>query len=748
VPVDEPGAVITFEVETEEPLEIEVTLHRDFQLEWPAAIGGTYANWDAKLNAFTFGEESRKFAAVVGSPTAHDAHLEYEANYSSAHEDSFRLGATQKGRETRVVAVAGSIHGASEAAATFQKLVSSYRELETQTAAYYADYLKKTVSVELPDAQLQEAYDWSRVSLLQGLVSNPTMGNGLVAGYRTSGESQRPGFAWFFGRDAFWSTLALNSEGDFATARTALAFVAQFQREDGKIPHEIAQGASFVNWFKDYPYGFASADATPLYIIAMHDYVAASGDVEFAKANWDHLWRAYQFLNSTYADGFPKNFGIGHGWVEGGPLLPVKSEFYQSGLAVEAKRGLSELAKLTGKDEDGKKLAAESEKERAALNTTYWSPDKNIFAFALDNQNKRVDEASVLATVPMWFGLVDEKNASVMISQLAGHEHMTDWGMRILSNKSAIYGGAGYHFGSVWPLFTGWAAVGEYRYHREAPAYANLRANALLALDGSPGHVTEVLSGDYYQTLSTGSPHQIWSAAMVISPILRGALGLNADAVHHILTFAPHVSGWPRFSIDNLRVGDVSLSLQYSKEMLAADAAFPGGIALDVNRTSGAGDCMIEFRPAISARTAVQKVELNGKAIPFRIEPHEADQHVVVQFPVKESKSVLHIWLKKDFAISPEWVSLPALGSPSRGLRILSETWSDSRDQLTLEVSGGAGMQYEIDLGGSSDEIKSVDGATFSPLLSRYKVEMPLNSSARYPHKKIEVHFATPRQNR
>src|SRR5262249_18468395 len=158
-------------------------------------------------------------------------------------------------------------------------------------------------------------------------------------------------------------------------------------------------------------------------------------------------------------------------------LLPVKSEFYQSGLAVEAKRALAEMAKLADKEDDAKKLAAESDKERAALNTTYWSPEKRIFAFALDNQNKQEEEKSVLATVRMWFGLVDEKNASAMITQLAGHEHMTDWGMRILSNKSPIYSGAGYHYGSVWPLFTGWAAVGEYRYHREQPAYANLRAN-------------------------------------------------------------------------------------------------------------------------------------------------------------------------------------------------------------------------------------------------------------------------------
>src|SRR5207244_3118121 len=85
------------------------------------------------------------------------------------------------------------------------------------------------------------------------------------------------------------------------------------------------------------------------------------------------------------------------------------------------------------------------------------------------------------------------------------------------SSKATRYDAGGYHYGSVWPLFTGWASVGEYRYHRALPAYSNLRANALLALDGSLGHVTEVLSGGYYQPLSTSSPPQMSSAAIVIS---------------------------------------------------------------------------------------------------------------------------------------------------------------------------------------------------------------------------------------
>src|SRR5256885_5800261 len=138
--------------------------------------------------------------------------------------------------------------------------------------------------------------------------------------------------------------------------------------------------------------------------------------------------------------------------------------------------------------------------------------------------------------------------------------------MRIISARDPKYNPGGYHFGSVWPLFTGWASVGEYRYHRALPAYSNLRANALLALDGSLGHVTEVLSGDYYQPVSTSSPHQIWSAAMVVSPLLRGMLGLSADAKAATLTFAPHLpADWNSLGINNVRVSENKLELTFTR---------------------------------------------------------------------------------------------------------------------------------------------------------------------------------------
>ena len=734
VPVNEAGAVILLDIETEQPLEVEAAFAGDFQLEWPAALGGTFVEWDVKQRAFVFGEEARKYAALVGSPTGADARLSYQTNYSASDQNSLRLGVTQKGKETKVLVIAASVTGRADAGKTYQRLLTSYADSVLESSDYYRAYLDKTVSLELPDLALQQAYDWARISTIQGKVNNPYLGTGLVAGYRTSGVGQRPGFAWFFGRDSLWTSFALNAEGDYSTTRTALDFISKYQREDGKVPHEISQSASLVPWFKDYPYAYVSADATPLFIIAMNDYAIQSGDVAFARDKWDNIWRAYQFLHSTYdAQGFAQNAGVGHGWIEGGPLLPVKNEYYQAGLAVEALRALSNLGRLVGKNDVSKQLAAEFEHSEPALDRAFWSPEMRSYAFALKPDNQRADEASVLTTVPMWFGLSDPNHADQTITQLSAEDHQTDWGMRIISQHSKVYDGSGYHFGSVWPLFTGWASVAEYRYHRAFPAYSNLRANALLGADGALGHFTEVLSGDYYQSFATSSPHQIWSAAMVISPILRGMFGLQTDAEKHQITLAPHVpSDWMSFAIRNVRTAGVGVDFQYRK---TADS-----LELETKRT-GTGDCWVEFSPAFSLRTQVVSVQMNGRPLPFKLQPNKNDQHLSLRFPVNGGPNNLVIRVKNDFGLAVS-NDLPALGSASRGLRVLSESWNASKTQLTVEVSGRAESRCELGVRNPS-QISSVEGAVLTKF-GKLEIQMPQGATDSYLQQKLVIHFARP----
>lgn len=732
IPANEAGAVIFLEIETEQPLDVEAVFTPDFELEWPAALGGTYVNWDVAKHAFVFGEETKKFAALVGSPTGGDEHVAYQTNYSFSSENSMRLGVVQKGKETRAIAIAASVNGLAEASNAYQHLFDSAAAAIQQSADYYRAYLDKTIGLELPDPALQQAYDWARISTIQGLVNNPYLGTGLVAGYRTSGVGQRPGFAWFFGRDSFWTSFALNSEGDYATARTAIEFISKYQRQDGKIPHEISQSAGLLPWFKDYPYPYVSADATPLFILAMNDYAVQSGDVDFVKEKWDNLWRAYEFMRSTYdQQGFAKNIGVGHGWVEGGPLLPVKNEYYQAGLAVQALEALSNLARLAGKDDVSKQLAGEFEHIKPALEEAFWSPEIKSFAFALKLDNQRYDEPSVLTTVPMWFGLPQPGHADETITRLAAPDQQTDWGMRIISNRSKVYDGSGYHYGSVWPLFTGWASVAEYRYHREFPAYTNLRSNALLGFDGSLGHFTEVLSGDYYQSFATSSPHQIWSAAMVISPILRGMFGLSTNAEKHQINLAPHVpADWTNFAIRNVQVDGDSVDVQYRKS--------PEEISLEMKR-SGTGECSLEFSPAFSLRSKVVSVVWNGKAVPFKMQPNSQDQHLLVRLALKEGTNNLVIRVKDDFGLTLT-NELPHLGSASRGLRIVDESWNGAKDRLTLDVSGLAGARYELGVWNSA-QISSVDGAVLNKF-GRLDIQMPNGASETYLNQSVVLHLS------
>jgi hypothetical protein len=332
----------------------------------------------------------------------------------------------------------------------------------------------------------------------------------------------------------------------------------------------------------------------------------------------------------------------------------------------------------------------------------------------------------------MWFGLADAAHAEEMITRLADADLETDWGMRIISSRSRFYDGSGYHFGAVWPLFTGWASVGEYRYHRELPAYFNLRANALMAVDGSLGHFAEVLSGDYYEGFSTSSPHQIWSAAMVVSPILRGLFGLEADAQNHQITLAPHVpADWTSFALRNVHLDQANLDFRYKKNL--------DGITLEATR-SGTGDCWVEFSPAFSLRAEVVSVEMNGRPLPFQIQANTQDQHVSVRFPVYGGPNNVVMHVKNDFGLALS-NQLPALGSTSRGLRVISNSWNAARDQLTFEVSGLPGMEYELGVW-NPGQIASVEGAVLTKQ-GNIQIEMPKEKEkdASYSHHTVVIHF-------
>jgi hypothetical protein len=218
---------------------------------------------------------------------------------------------------------------------------------------------------------------------------------------------------------------------------------------------------------------------------------------------------------------------------------------------------------------------------------------------------------------------------------------------------------------------------------------------------------------------------------MVISPILRGLFGLQTDAEKHQVTLAPHIpADWTSFTMRNLRVGEAGLELHYRK---TSDT-----ITLEAKR-SGNGDCWVEFSPALSLRTEVVSVELNGRPLAFKVQPNQNDQHLLVRFPVYGGPNSLAIRVKNDFGLTLT-NELPSLGSASRGLRVISESWNVARNQLTVEVSGRGGSRYELGIW-NAGQVSSLDGGTLTKS-GKLEILMPQAEADSYTSQSLIIHFA------
>jgi glycogen debranching enzyme len=717
-PLEEQGLVMLLDIESVLPLTITASFRPRLKLMWPAGLMTGNLNWDEKEHVYYITEETHHFAGIVGSPGARDISV---MPYQEEPRDvpiQFVIAVQKDSMKSHFlpIIIAGSVEGYEKAKETYDRLLSNVEPLFEKNVAHYAQLQNETVQIETPDARLDTAFNWAKVGIDKGVAINPQLGMGLLAGFRTSGESERPGFAWFFGRDSLWTIFALNAEGDFPTTRTALEFLKKFQREDGKIPHEISQSAALIPWFKDYPYPFASADATPLYVIAHADYWRASGDTEFLKANWGSILKAYRFssLTDTDANGLIENTKFGHGWVEGGALYPPHEEIYMQGLWVEASRSLAEMAVVM----NDRKLADEAQvnalRTTIALEKTYWLDERGFYAFATSepqveppvadpgpNREARqarmnelskahlFDEDTILPAVPLWWRVLEDERAQSEIDHLGSGAIATDWGARIISKKSPLYDPLSYHNGSVWPLFTGWSAMGAYRYGRSHVGYQALMANAGLTYTHALGVVTELLSGDFNTPFGRSSHHQIWSEAMVVTPILRGLLGIEVTDGGSILRFAPQLpANWNSVSVRGVRAGasqfDFLLKRTQGRETINIARSGTEKQAGDVRRRVA----QLTIAPSFPLDARVRKVTINGRAVKFALKPLGDRQFVEVSISaVQPSAEIVFTYDEgTDVYIEPEALQP---GASNQGLRILRSRADANALHLTLEGLGG-----------------------------------------------------------
>jgi len=707
-PVDEPAVVIVLDVEAVRPIEVVASFQSDLQLAWPGGIGGQYILWNDTLKAFELTEGRRQFNAIVGSPFATrattnptwsvpDAPSQMRIAVGDQSPGAMPRWQEPAGRLVNVVVrgipivLAGRIAPRDSVLATYRRVLARVPELYASRVAHADSVLAGTVG--FGDPATDRLARWAELNLDEALVCNPDLGCGPVAGYGPSGPGgARPGFGWFFGGDAAINSFALASAGGFDLARSYLGFFARYQRADGKITHEISQSAARVPWFADYPFPYWHGDTSPFWILAVGELFRASADTGFVRSLWPALARAYRWCAGTVGDdGLMQNALAGVGAIEVGNLgVRVQSDIYLAAVWVEALRRLGEMARALGDTA----LAGEADRRfpaaRRSLEERFWMPRERRFAFAVLAGDSLNDNLTVWPATAMSWHLFDEERGQAMADALARATISTDWGGRTLAAESGLYDPLHYNNGTVWPFVTGFLALAEYRYHHVYAGRAALDALERTFDVWGLGRNPEVFSGSSFEPLETAVPQQFFATSMYVTPLVRGAFGLEADAPRGVLTVAPHLFDRPGdYLVRGVRVGAVTLTIR----LRVSDTA----LAAVVRRaTPGVSRLMLHFEPALAPGAVVREVRAGGGApVSYHVTQTGLDSHVSFDVPLDRDSVVVVV------RHLPGWrlvVANPpsSRGDRSRNLKVVTARLA--HDVFEIGLEGLAGVSYGIEV--------------------------------------------------
>jgi glycogen debranching enzyme len=701
VPLEEPGGIVLLDVHASEPLTVLVRFRPDLKPMWPAALGGQYSYWDDALKAYVVGEGSGKNAALIGSPFGLTPPEQPAHNLPDAPSQfAIRITPETAARGLVPIVITASVEKLDPAKKAYAKLLSSAEALYRESFGHYRRLRQEMTSVETPDARLDLAFEWAKVALDKGFVCNPHLGCGLIAGLGPSGTTERPGFGWFFGGDTFINAWAISAYGDLPTIRASLDFLRKRQRADGKMMHELSQGAGYIRWFEDYPYGYYHADTTPLYIISVRDYVRATGDAAFAKDYWPSMRRAWDYCASTDEDGDGLMDNTKAGLViETGALRSrdVQTDVFLATVWTEAAAAMTDLARIA---EPAFVPTAEAAavKARAAINRRFLDDANRRINFAILKNGTGQAEQTDWPAFGIWRGVFDPGHAAVdgMLDELARAGLGTDWGARMLSNESTLYEPLSYNNGASWPFLSGWAALALYKGGRPDAAWQYVDALADLTFLEARGFIPELLSGDRLRSIDAAVPHQLFATTGFASALMRGLVGLEeTDAGLRLSPQLP--AGWPFLRVKRLSFRGARADVEIRRH--------DGGLSVRVDGDTQPLplDIVLAFPPGSELAAAPRGA--GWRALPARA--GAAGPHARLTLRAGETPTSVTIPARPGVRLVPVHAPL-ALGDESQRLRVIDASVRDGVYVARLQGRTGRTYQARLDVPAG---VVSIEGA-------------------------------------
>ena len=409
------------------------------------------------------------------------------------------------------------------------------------------------------------------------------------------------GVPWFvavFGRDSLIVSLQ-NMIVDPSFARGALAALARLQAtemddwrdaEPGKIPHEMRVGElAHFGRIPHTPY-YGTADATPLYLVVLHEAWQWSGDEALLRQYRDVALRCLEWIDhhgDLDGDGFQeyrtrssqgyenmswKDAGDAVVYPDGSQVRQPKALCELQGYVFDAWLRMAEVFEVLGEPERVQDLRAKAKALQVRFEERFWCDDLGSYAYALDPAKRPV--RTIVSNVGhcLWSGIVAPERASRVVARLLEPDMWSGWGIRTLSAAHPAYNPVSYQRGSVWPHDNGIIALGFKRYGFAAEASRVFRDVSEAASFFVSYRLPELYAGierrrGTFPVLYPGaSAPQAWAAGSVFH-LLQAILGLRADAPRGRLYVDPDLPRWlPDVTLRGMSVGRAKVDLRFWRE--------------------------------------------------------------------------------------------------------------------------------------------------------------------------------------
>ena len=299
-----------------------------------------------------------------------------------------------------------------------------------------------------------------------------------------------PWFMTLFGRDALitgYQAMILTPEPAKNTLRVLAARQAvgrdDFRdAEPGKVLHEVRHGElAYFGESPETPY-YGTVDATPLFLVLLHEVWCWTADDEFARELEGAARRALDWIlrHADRANGYVayatrSTAGLqNQGWKDssdsmlfrdGSPAETPIAPCEVQGYVYDALLRTAELAEWVWRDDEAAaELRAEADDLRERFQRDFWMEDRGYYALAIDGEGRQVDSITSNAGHLLWNGIVPREKARRVADWLVGKELFSGWGVRTMAEGEAGYAPDSYHDGSVWPHDNALIAAGLRRY--------------------------------------------------------------------------------------------------------------------------------------------------------------------------------------------------------------------------------------------------------------------------------------------